>query len=63
MHNVPISCIYLLDCMQVFLSELWEYLCIMSFHVLSLLPDLDRTLESFTLCLVLLNLGLTMGIG
>jgi hypothetical protein len=40
MHVVPIFCTYLYDCMLVFMSELWEYLRVISFHVLSLLPGI-----------------------
>jgi hypothetical protein len=38
--------------MLVFLSELWEYLCVIPFCLLFLLSGLGRTLESFTSCLV-----------
>jgi hypothetical protein len=44
------------------LSELLEYLCIIPFHVLSLLAGLDRTLEYFYVTRSLLSLGLTIGI-
>jgi hypothetical protein len=33
------------------LLELVEYLCVVSFHKLSLLPGLGRTLEYFMSCL------------
>jgi hypothetical protein len=49
--------------MLVFLSELLEYLCVIPFHVLSLLPSLGRKLEYLYGMLSLLSLGLTMGIG
>jgi hypothetical protein len=44
--------------MLVFLSELWEYLCVIPLHELSLITGLCRILM-----LSLLSLGLTMGIG
>jgi hypothetical protein len=40
----------------------WEYLCVISFHGLSLLTGLDRTLEFVYIMLSLLSLGLTNGI-
>jgi hypothetical protein len=43
--------------MLVFLSELLEYLCVIPFHELSLLPGLARTLEYFYVMLSLLSLG------
>jgi hypothetical protein len=46
--------------MLVLLSELLEYLCVISFHVLSLLSGLGRTLVFFYVMLSLLSLGLTM---
>jgi hypothetical protein len=41
----------------------WEYLCVISFHELSLLTGLSRTLEFVYVMHSLLSLGLTMGIG
>jgi hypothetical protein len=41
----------------------WEYLCVISFHELSLLTGLGRTLEFIYFMLSLSSLELTMGIG
>jgi hypothetical protein len=49
--------------MLVLLSELLGIICVISFHVLSLLPGLGRILVMFYVMLSLLSLGLTMGIG
>jgi hypothetical protein len=49
--------------MLVLLSELLEYLCVVSFHKLSLLRGLGRTLEYFYVMLSLLCPGLTMSFG
>jgi hypothetical protein len=49
--------------MLVYLSELLGILCVISFHELSLLTGLGRTLEFICVMLSLSSLGLTMGIG
>jgi hypothetical protein len=41
----------------------WEYLCVISFHELSLLTALGRTLQFAYVILSLPSTGLTMGIG
>jgi hypothetical protein len=47
--------------MLVFLSELREYLCIISFHVLSLLSDLGRTPVIFYIILSFAKSGVNHG--
>jgi hypothetical protein len=48
--------------MLVCYQNCWEYLCVISFHELSLLTRLGRTLEFVCVMLSLPSLGLTMGI-
>jgi hypothetical protein len=49
--------------MVVCWSEFLGILCVISFHELSLLTGLGRTLEFVYVVLSLKSLGLTMGIG
>jgi hypothetical protein len=49
--------------MLVCCRNCWKYLCVISFHELSLLTGLGRTLEFIYVMLSLWSPGLTMGIG